>query len=170
MPSEENLIRLYYTAVVGNTGNFPVIVAHPFDSTVYDKIKQELMIRGIDSSRIFFEKSGSNTRAQALNLVKYFPETVHSKIVLVTSPENVLRSVLVFRKLGFTNVGGCPAFGSDMNIDLSFDSNLLGGKKYIPDVGNNLKLRYNFWNYLKLEIICLREFTALGYYKLMGWI
>ena len=36
----------------------------------------------------------------------------------------------------------------------------------MPEVGNNLNIRYNFWNYLKLEITCLREFSAIAYYKI----
>jgi len=31
-------------------------------------------------------------------------------------------------------------------------------------------MRYNMWNYLHLQIAILREFTALGYYKLKGYI
>ena len=171
MPSEDNLMRLYHTAIVAK--KYPkatVFILHPKDSTVYWKMKNELIDKQIDSSRISFDSIGTNTRAQALGLLKINPKIIDSKIVIVTSPEHVLRSILVFRKAGFKNVGACPAMDSDMNIDLSFDGKKLGGRRYIPDVGKNINMRYNFWSYLKIEIICLREFTALGYYKLKGWI
>ncbi|OFY85059.1 MAG: hypothetical protein A3F72_04760 [Bacteroidetes bacterium RIFCSPLOWO2_12_FULL_35_15] len=171
MPSEDNLMRLYHTASVSK--KYPsafVIILHPKDSTVYWKMKNELLAKNIDSTKISFDTIGTNTRSQALGLVETIPTIIDSKIVIVTSPEHVLRSVLVFRKAGFKNIGACPATDSDMNIDLSFDGKKLGGRKYIPDVGENINMRYNFWSYLKIEIICLREFTALGYYKLKGWI
>jgi hypothetical protein len=53
---------------------------------------------------------------------------------------------------------------------LKYSHKKLGGKKFTPDVSENMGLRYNYWNYLKLEITCLREFAALCYYKVNGWI
>ena len=171
MPSEDNLMRLYHTAAIAK--KYPeafVVILHPKDSTVSWKMKNELLIKMVDSTKISFDTIGTNTRAQALGLLEIIPSIVNSKTVIVTSPEHVLRSILVFRKAGFKNLGASPAMDSDMNTNLSFDGNKLGGRKYIPDVGENIDVRYNFWSYLKIEIICLREFTALGYYKLKGWI
>jgi hypothetical protein len=31
-------------------------------------------------------------------------------------------------------------------------------------------LRYNMWSYLHLELFVFREYCAIGYYKLKGWI
>ena len=171
MPSENNLIRLYYTAAIAN--NYPsciIIMAHPIDSSVYAEMINELTKKGIDTSRIFFEKQGTNTRSQVLFLEKDFPQLKSSNVIIVTSPEHILRTVLTYKKLGFKKCCGYPAFGSDMNIDLSFNSKKIGGSKFIPDIGGNLSFRYNFWNYLKLEITCLREYTALFYYWLNNWI
>ena len=171
MPSEDNLIRLYYTAEIAKVENkAKIIITHPFDSCVYSKMRQELLLRELDSVRIDFDSIGTNTRSQALGYVKANAAMLNSNVVIVTSPEYMHRSILVFKKVGFKFVGGYPAFEHDMFVDLTFKGKKLGGRKYVPDVGDNLSLRYNFWNYLKLEIICIREFTAIGYYWIQGWI
>lgn len=171
MPSEDNLIRLYYTAEMAKKyDNAEIILVHPMDSAVNFKMKRELTGKGINKNRIMFEFHGTNTRSQALSLALHYPKTLNSKIVIISSTEHILRAVMTFKKAGFKNVGACPALEYDMSTDFRFNSKKLGGKSYIPDMGNNIKLRYNFWSYLKLEIICLREFSALGYYSLNGWI
>lgn len=171
MPSESNLIRLYYTSDLAQ--EFPkakIIIVHPLDSEVIQLMRQELILQQVDSARIEIESKGTSTREQAMIMVEDFPDLLSKNIVLVTSPENMRRSVKTFRKAGFKSVGGEPAFESAMFVDLSYDNAKVGRKKYAPDVSSNLALRYNFWNYLKLEITCLRELTALAYYKLNGWI
>lgn len=171
MPSEDNLIRLYHTASLANHYKLSkIIIAHPKDSFVYTKMKHEIVIRGIDSSRIAFEPNGTNTRSQVLSISSHYPCLITSKIIVVTSAEQVYRTVKSFHKAGYKYVSGIPAFNNDMHVDLSYKSKKLGGKTIIPDIGDNLKLRYNFWNYLKMEISCLREFSAIVYYKLNGWI
>lgn len=171
MPSEDNLIRLYHTAYLGNNfKNSKIIVVHPKDSAVNVMMNYELTIRDIDTSRIIYECEGTNTRSQVLALLHHFRNLTSSRIVVVTAPEQVYRSVKSFLKAGYKNVSGYPAFNNDMQVDLTYKSKKIGGKRLVPDVGESLKFRYNFWNYLKIEITCLREFTAIVYYKLNGWI
>ncbi|MBK6945848.1 MAG: YdcF family protein [Flavobacteriales bacterium] len=131
---------------------------------------EELIIRGVAVSRISMALQGTNTREQALLLTENDPSMKLEQVALVTAPENMYRSLAVFRKLGYTNVSGVPAFDNPMFIDLSYRHKKIGGKAYVPDLGDNLALRYNFWNYLKLEVTCLRELVAYGYYKMNGWV
>ena len=91
-------------------------------------------------------------------------------MAIVTAPENMYRTLLSFRKLGFAKVSGAPAFDQAMFIDFGYGHRRIGGKAWVPDVSGSLDLRYNFWNYLKLEVTCLREYVAIGYYWLNGWI
>jgi len=173
MPSEDNLIRLYYTAQLGiENPKAYIIIAHPKDSSVQHLMQQELIIRDIDSLRITFASKGTNTQSQIVNIQDSFPETLFKKGIVITSPEQIRRTLMAFRKAGFKHVGGLPSFSQamDRDFDLRFNSRKLKGSRYIPEVGDKLRLRYNFWNYLKLEITCLRELTALAYYKLNGWI
>jgi len=172
MPSESGLIRCWYAAKTANY--FPrakVIVALPGDTadslSSINQMKNELILRGISPGRILYENSGANTRAEALNIRKIVSSVA---ILIITSPEHLYRAVLTFKKIGFLKVDGIPTFEKDLETDLSFDAMKLGGRKFIPDVGKNLTLRYKFWTYLHYEELILREFAALGYYKLMGWI
>ena len=171
MPSEGNLIRLYYVSELSR--KYPqakIMIVHPDEGDVISDMIDELVIRKVDSSRIETEMAGTNTRSQAMNIAKHFPHLLKQHVLLVTSAESMLRTVKAFRKAGFESVGGQPAYEVPMFSDLGYDFKKSGGKMYAPDVSKNVALRYNFWNYLKLEITCLREFTALGYYWINGWI
>jgi uncharacterized SAM-binding protein YcdF (DUF218 family) len=171
MPSESNLMRLYYTSeLAGEFSEAPVIIAHPTDTAIIHLMCLELEAHGVDSCRIIVEKYGTNTREQALEIAGLVSGIKNKKVVLVTSMENMYRSIKVFRKSGFKYVGGRAAFENSMFVDLSYNHKRIGGKEYLPDVSESMSLRYTFWNYLKLEITCLREFTAIAYYKLNGWI
>jgi uncharacterized SAM-binding protein YcdF (DUF218 family) len=171
MPSESNLIRLYYVSELSK--KYPqsrIMIVHPEEENVITDMFDELIIRGVDSTKIDSEKAGTNTRGQALNVAKHFPQLLNKHVLVVTSTESMLRTVKAFRKAGFESVGGQPAYEIPMYGYLGYDFRKSGGKIFVPDVSKNLALRYNFWNYLKLEITCLREFTALGYYWINGWI
>ena len=67
-------------------------------------------------------------------------------------------------------VDGLPAFEQAIAADITFNARKLGGRIFIPDLGNSIMLRYQFWTQLQYEILILREYTALAYYKLSGWI
>jgi uncharacterized SAM-binding protein YcdF (DUF218 family) len=174
MPSESNLMRSWYTAYAAKS--FPeakIIVAMPGDisdslSTPF-KMKNELVVRGIDSDLIFYENIGTNTRAQALECKKLIGADI--AVLLVTSPDHARRSVLCFLKVGFAKVNALPAFENAVESDLSFEDDSLGGNKtLIPDVGKSISVRYQVWNHLKYEILVAREMMAMSYYWLRGWI
>ena len=176
MPSENGLLRSYHCATVaGVFHESKIIIALPGDaedttSSVY-LMSQELTIRGIDRDRISFETKGTNTRMQALEIYsKYQMLSDTMQIAIVTSAEHMKRSVLAFRKAGFKKVGGYSAFEQALESDFLFDDDELGGNQLVPDVGGSTQLRYQFWNHLQMEVIFLREYTALIYYKLKGWI
>lgn len=171
MPSESNLIRLYYAdhwaRIYQHTG---IIIAHPHDSGVAGTMSDYLVKSGIDSSRISLMLEGTNTREQALMLSAMDSSLKAKKIAVITSPENMFRTIEVFRQLDYRHIGGISAFENAMFVDLSYEHRGIGGKGFAPDVSSNLDLRYNFWNYLKLEITCLREWVAIAYYWVNGWI
>ena len=169
MPSPDGLIRTYYGAMAAN--QFPdakVIIAHPYNRGI-DSLQQlesmanELILKGVDSLRIKFEPIGFNTWSQAVNVGKMFGEQ-KSKIslLIVTSPEHVYRAVKTYEKVGFLNVSSSAAF------EKPIDEDKLKSEKEMKDV--NLSARYNMWSYLNYELLVLREYTAIAYYKLRGWI
>ncbi len=192
MPSESGLMRCWYASRVANHfTRARVIIALPGESkdslSSVNQMKQEMELRGVAGDRIFLEDSGTNTRAEALNVFKIISDiessrvtrhvspdssfvTRHSSLLLVTSPEHIYRAVLTFRKAGFLKVDGVPAFEKTIESNLSFNARKLGARGWVPDVGRNITIRYEFWVHLEYELLVLREYMALAYYKLQGWI
>lgn len=169
MPSGPELLRLHRAAEAAvHRPESRIILIHPGESAVIGAMADELVLRGVCSERITLINEGDNTRAQALTLMKHAPGLGH--VALVTAPENMLRSVLAFRKAGFRSACGIPAWDHAMFHGFDYDHVALGGKPWMPDVSARPTMRYTFWNYLKLEVTCLREFLAMAYYQLNGWI
>ena len=173
-PSESNLIRAYYTIHAAKTfPNANVLLTLPGDSldsnsSVF-RFRNYLIEQGIDSTRILLECTGKNTRGQCLEISRMI--NMFNPLLVISSPEHLKRSVLCFRKTGFKNVSGIPAFETAIESNLFFSEKKLGGRK-IPgtDVGTNLQVRYQFWTHLRYEVIVIREYSALAYYKMKGWI
>ncbi|MFY9151963.1 MAG: YdcF family protein [Prolixibacteraceae bacterium] len=177
MPSESNLMRAFFVhRAAAKSPDSRIIITIPGDtadtSSTARLVANELIVKGIERNRIYYEELGKNTRSQALKLQTFHAENLINKpILLVTSPEHMRRAVLTFRKAGFKRVSALPAFENALEADLVFKDDELGGNKVlIPDVGGNTTVRYQFWNHLKYEILIAREIAALGYYKLRGWI
>jgi uncharacterized SAM-binding protein YcdF (DUF218 family) len=176
MPSSDGLMRCYYAADIAlEYPDARVIIAVPSDTSLHEEspellMANELIMRGIDSSRISFEPTGYNTRTQALNILTLLGEVASDTcaIRIVTSPEHILRAVATFRKVGFAKVGGMPSFEEAIGEKLLIKKQK---NKINADIDSQaLNLRYNTWNYLKYEITVLREWIALTYYKFRGWI
>lgn len=177
MPSESNLMRAFYVCrAADESPQSQIIISIPGDTTDRKStarlVAEELIQKGVDSTRISFEETGTNTRSQALKLQRINTGNLSNKnILLVTSPEHMRRAVLTFRKAGFSRVNALPAFETALEANLLFKDKDLGGNKLpVPDIGGSISVRYQFWNHLKYEILIAREMVALGYYKLRGWI
>jgi uncharacterized SAM-binding protein YcdF (DUF218 family) len=177
MPSESNLMRAFFVfRAAVESPESRIVISIPgdaSDSTCTARlVAAELISKGIDAKRIFYEGFGTNTRSQALNLKQFNSEMLSDQsILLVTSPEHMRRAVLVFKKAGFSHLSALPAFENALEADLVFKDDELGGNQLpVPNIGNHTSVRYQFWNHLKYEILIAREISALGYYKLRGWI
>lgn len=171
MPSPDGFIRCYYTAQ--NALHFSgakIILAHPgngADSTKQLKLMaHELIIRGVDSSRISFEPNGFNTHTQAENICALIgKENLTAPVLLISSPEHMCRALKSFQKQGFVSIGTAPAFDSPLS-ETQIKNKSKTGKNQVK----NSDLRYNLWSYLHYELLVLREYCALAYYKVQGWI
>lgn len=171
MPSGPELLRLDLAARLARS--YPgalVHLVHVNDTASLRLMRAELLLRGISADRIQVHGKGNSTRAQAMLFYAERQDLRRASIAIVTAPENMYRSIGTFRKVGFSNVCGAPAFDHALFVDLDYSFEELGGKWLAPDVSGNTDLRYTFWNYLKLEITCSREFLAIGYYWLNDWI
>lgn len=167
MPSEDNLMRLYHTAALARHFEVPVLLVHPEDSLCQAEMTRLLRQGGIDS--ILYMTDGANTRSQALELMAQYPELAKEQLIVVTSPEHVRRTIKCLNKVGFQNVIGKAAYPATVDFNLSLKKQKLGGNEAIPSV-ESVTMRYTFFNYLKLEITCFREYCALAYYRIKGWI
>lgn len=176
IPSENGLIRAYYTAKLAR--QYPdanVIIAVPgiITDSLGDprRIASELILRGVNPVKIKFAVKGKNTRGQALEIAELLSQgNLKLPLTIVSSPEHMKRAVLSFRKCGFTSINSLPAFETSLETDLSFIDKDLKGNELAPSIGGNLQMRYQFWNHLKYEVLVIREYFALAYYKLRGWI
>lgn len=178
MPSGENMVRIYYAAEAWNQfPHCPVYICLPGD-TADEKgslrmMMQELMIRGVDQGKIQFIAEGQNTRAQVLELAGLRNGKIKSGCLLVvTSPGHMRRCVLSLQKESFNSLIPFPAFEIPLEGELRFDDQKLGGdRRFIaPSAGQTLTLRYELWTQLNYQLICAREYVALAYYWVRGWI
>ena len=169
MPSPSGLMRSFYGASKAKRyPNAKIIIALP--SSEQDSSKQlklmahELVLKGVDTNRIQFASAGFNTRSQALEVAELIADK-SSSLMLVSSPEHMFRCIKSFKKVGFKNVGGNPAF------EIPNSEKQLKDTSSTKDEGvKNLYLRYNLWSYMQYEIIVLREYVAIAYYWFKGWI
>ena len=169
MPSESNLIRLYYTAEFARKLNKPVILVHPEDSVCQAEMTKYLVGNGIAADSIWYMTGGSNTRSQSVCLADSFPQLRGASSLIITAPEHLSRTLRCLKKCGFENIYGIGAFENTVDFDLTLNKQELKGNKFVPDI-ESTNLRYTYWNYLKLEIVCFREYFATAYYWVKDWI
>jgi len=169
MPSPDGLIKTYYASIAAR--EYPkakIIVAMPYNDggdSLYEAnlIANELSLRGVDLNRIIINPYGYNTHSQAESIaVNLKNEKENISLLIVTSPEHIYRSVHTFLKLGFKEVYGMPTFEKPIDENKLKDTK----NKETP----SLSFRYNIWSYMNYELIVFREYLAIMYYKLRGWI
>lgn len=118
-------------------------------------MRHELVLRGVEPSRIQPETQGRNTWEQALAIATLLPpEALHRPALVITSNYHLRRSLGCFRKAGFTQVAG--RFATDGVIQ--------------ADLGSALALRYTFWAAAESLVTSTRELIALSWYGLRGQI
>ena len=160
IPSDTGLMRTYYGAT--HSMAFPdatVIVALPADedpeTSSAGRMKDELVLRGVPAASILLETKGRNTHEQAERILAMLgPGAIDAPVHVVTERSHLRRSVLCFRKTGFSRVFGIGTHNTGAEADL----------------GAGTFLRYTLWTNLQQQIRVLREIIATGIYKLRGWI
>ena len=177
IPSASGLMRTYCGAVAAHKyTNAMVVVALPAKGDIEDcatgRMEAEMVLRGVGRERLRVEAHGRNTREQAMKLATLEGvDPTRQRVLLVTSPEHVLRSLLSFRKAGFQHIASLAASEESVESDLLFDQASLQARRIpMPNVGRMPTLRYHIWNNLNYEARSARELVALVYYKLVGWI
>lgn len=169
MPSPDGLIKTYYASIAARRyKNANIIISMPYnegEDSLHDAhfMAKELMIRGVDSNRIILNPLGYNTYTQAKSIADKLENTKQkTDLLIITSPEHMYRSVRTFLKLGFDKVYGMPTF------EKPIDENKLEDIDKKEPV--SLSFRYNMWSYMNYELIVIREYIAIVYYKMHSWI
>lgn len=178
MPSGENMVRIYYAAeAYRQLPHCTIYLCLPGDTMhatgSLSLMAKELVIRGVPEKMINYIPQGKNTRAQVLELAGIKNGEILEKCLLVTtSPGHMRRCILSLRKAGFNSLIPFPAFEVPLEGELRFDDQELGGNRrlIVPSAGQKLSLRYEIWTQMNYQLICAREFVALAYYWVRGWI
>jgi uncharacterized SAM-binding protein YcdF (DUF218 family) len=174
IPSESGLMRSWKAAEVARIySNALVVVSMPNDGTetASSGIEHELMLRGVDPTRLLRESNGRNTREQALEVAAMLLTTNRVSVVgLVTSPEHMKRTWHSFSRAGLTQLIAYPSFAEEIKVDMSYDEAELGAPSLGGVVGANDTAKYRFWDNLMVMVRCARETVAWWYYRAMGWL
>lgn len=189
IPGESGLMRLWYAAEAAKAHpDVPVWLALPCvegdrNDAAAAAYAEELRVRGVDPGRCEPRACGENTHEQAVGLVRALAGAGPSRVLLVTSPEHVLRACLAVRRAALERgaeieVRGVAAenlslddHGTEMEKVVSAESaeeggwEATGGEGAAPEA-----LRYEFWNHARYSLDACREGVALGYYWVKGWI
>lgn len=187
VPGESALMRLWYAAEAAREWpEAPVWMALPCEENdgsdpVARAYAGELELRGVDAGRCAPRACGRNTREQAVALVQDLEGAEDARVLVVTSPEHIRRACGAIRHAArkaqsALEVRGRPAF--NLSID---DSPRTGGEKQVEpsmaeevasetDLGSGQMLRYNIWSNARYTLDASREYIAILYYRIRGWI
>lgn len=187
IPGESGLMRTFYAAQAAHRHpEALVLIAMPLDadqSVSSRAYLDEIRLRGVAPERIRILAGGRNTREQALRLAEALAgRTPSARVLIVSDPEHVRRTAAAIRKACGqarldVQLAALPAFALSLEDPLPWNARELdaqtpsnGIRNVVPDVGSSLILRYNFWANLGYTLDALREYAAMGYYRLRGWL
>jgi len=182
IPGESGLMRTFYAAEAARQNpDADLFIAMPLgatDSPASQAYRDEIEWRGISGKRIHILEGGRNTREQAIRLAELLAkETNGTCVLIVTSPEHTRRTAAAIRKTCEVPLRAFPAFPISLEDPLPWAAAELDApepapvaRTLIPDIGSSMSLRYSLWANLRYTHEALREYTALFYYRLRGWI
>jgi uncharacterized SAM-binding protein YcdF (DUF218 family) len=110
-----------------------------------------LMDMGVPKGRIILESISQSTREQAQQLSPLLRRYEIDRFILVTSPLHMHRSLAVFRANGMKPIPGPSALPTDIFLD--------SNQVILPS-----------WVALDASQAAMREFMALAYYWVRGWL
>lgn len=190
IPGESGLMRTFYGAQAATLHpHAELLVAMPLaadESEASQAYLDEMARRGVPPQQMHILDRGRNTREQALRLADYLGTVADEATVLIVSdPEHIRRCAAALRKAGIHHLAVMPAHPLSIEDPLPWRAAELDTPsadpspapsasatviKLVPDVGPSLILRYNLWAHLGYTLDVAREWTALTYYRLRGWI
>lgn len=115
-----------------------------------DVMRQDLVALGVPSERIVMETASTTTREQAANLAPLLRARGADPFVLVTSPYHIRRATKLFQAMGLHPVPASAPMRSE---------GVPGRSQFVPHP-----------EALLVSEIAMREYLALLYYFVRGWI
>ncbi len=188
IPGESGLSRTFFGAkAAGLYPDAEVFIAMPLgtnESYASRAYLAELRLRGIPDERVRILPNGRNTREQALRMAETLAgRTNRVHVLIVTDPNHIRRTAASLRKAceeeGVQlHLDGFPSFQLSIEDPLEFIARDLdnpatsapAARATIPDIGASLNLRYNLWVNLNYTQSVFREYSAMLYYRLRGWL
>lgn len=187
IPGESGLMRTFYAAqAAARHPDAAVLVAMPLDASGSDASRaylDELRLRGVPPERVRILPGGRNTREQALRLCETLAgQTNLPHILIVSNPSHIRRTAACIRKACRENgsplhLAALPAHPLSIEdplpwraTDLDAPGPAPAAPPAAPPAGASLRFRYDLWNNLGYTQDALREYAALLYYRLQGWI
>ena len=187
IPGESGLSRTYFGAQAAlRNPQADVLVALPLgtnESFASRAYCDELRLRGVPAERIRILAGGRNTREQALRLAELLSaRATPGHVLIVTDPYHVRRTAACIRKAVAdrkqdVRLDGLPVFALSIEDPLELIARDLdscdpapAARPAVPNLGFSLRFRYDFWSNLGYSFSVLREYSALLYYRLRGWL
>ena len=187
IPGESGLTRTYFGAQAARRNpQADVLIAMPLgtnESFASRAYFDELRLRGVPAKRIRILAGGRNTREQALRLAEALSgRPTPSHVLIVTDPYHIRRTAACIRK-AFADqnqevqLDGLPVFALSIEDPLEIIAEDLDAPRpapapraAVPNAGFSLRFRYDLWGNFGYTLTVLREYSALLYYRLRGWI
>ena len=188
IPGESGLSRTFFGARAAHLyPDADVLIAMPLDtneSFASRAYLDEFRLRGVAAERVRILANGRNTREQALRMAEILAgKTNLFHVLIVTDTTHIRRTAACLRKACAlkgvaVHLDGMPAFQLSIEDPVEFvardlddhESPAPAARAVIPDIGASLNLRYNLWVNLSYTQAAWREYSALLYYRLRGWI
>jgi uncharacterized SAM-binding protein YcdF (DUF218 family) len=157
IPSESGLLRCYHGAEAARRHpGAEVIVSLPADgdpdTSSVGRMRDELVMRGVERTRIRLEHDARSTHEQAEAIALIYKARSSVRVQIITSEYHVRRSLLAFRRAGLDVSAGPAAIEAPE-----------------ADMGGFTTLRYRFWHNLSNSVVLAREWLAILAYRLRGW-
>ncbi len=159
IPSESGLMRCYLGARAARQHpDAGILVCLPTDGDVESssaaRMREELVLRGVDRDRIRLLVEGRSTAAQSREVAAWLVQNdrANAPVLLVSSGYHLRRALGSFRKAGVS-------------------AHIGAGREALPneyDPGGNVNLRYRFWNNLGMMVVTARELAAIALYRVRG--
>lgn len=134
-------------------------------------IHKELVLRGVNTSRVRPETRGNSIHEHAQNIARQVGDTgLDLRVGIISADHRLRRMLLTFEKAGFANVSAITMETNSANLRTEQQNSTEDARPWVKDNGGKHSFGHQFFTNLHHEINIIREIFAHAYYKLRGWM